>query len=262
MRGCVPDADCAGAGAGRPWRAAWIVRLQSAVRIADQLGMATISAFRSALCLLATVSAMLAAAPALSQDLRAPHPVAYYDVETVVREAHALDPQWRRVAAVEERYVTESAPLRADVDELRTLLGASDANLSETQRRVFETQLAQRTIALLVLRTESMREVASVKHVAVGDVDRRIAATVARLAREKGYAVIIRTDADTRVLDEDAVDLTPQVVAELDRELTPASEPAPVPRDPQPLDPHLMRVQTCDADVSADVPCVNADAGS
>ena len=51
--------------------------------------MATISAFRTGLLLLATAS-VLVAAPASSQDLRAPHPVAYYDVETVVREAHAL----------------------------------------------------------------------------------------------------------------------------------------------------------------------------
>lgn len=223
--------------------------------------MATISAFRSGLLLLAAAS-VLAAAPASSQDLRASHPVAFYDVETVVREAHALDPQWQRVAAIEERYVAESSPLRAEVDELRTLLGARDANLSDTQRRVFETQLAQRTIALLVLRTEGMRDVAAAKSVAVGDVDRRIATAVARLAREKGYAVVIRTDADTRVLDEDAVDLTPQVVAELDRELMPVREPAPAPEEPQPDERHPMRVQACAAEVSAGVPCVDADAGS
>lgn len=223
--------------------------------------MATISAFRTGLLLLATAS-VLVAAPASSQDLRAPQPVAYYDVETVVREAHALDPEWQRVAAVEERYVAESATLRAEVNELRTLLGAPDANLSDTQRRVFETQLAQRTIALLVLRTDSMRDVAAAKSVAVGDVDRRIARTVARLAREKGYAVVIRTDADTRVLDDDAVDLTPQVVAELDRELTPAREPAPPAEEPQLDEQRLLRMQTCARDVSARAACADADSGS
>ena len=223
--------------------------------------MATISAFRAGLLLLAAAS-VLAAAPASSQDLRAAHPVAYYDVETVVREAHALDPEWQRVAAVEERYVAESASLRAEVNELRTLLGAPDANLSDTQRRVFETQLAQRTIALLVLRTDSMRDVAAAKSVAVGDVDRRIARTVARLAREKGYAVVIRTDADTRVLDDDAVDLTPQVVAALDRELTQTREPAPEPQEPQMDEQRLLRMQTCARDVSVGAACADADAGS
>ncbi|MFN8602045.1 MAG: OmpH family outer membrane protein [Candidatus Binatia bacterium] len=223
--------------------------------------MATISAFRTGLLLLATAS-VLVAAPASSQDLRAPHPVAYYDVETVVREAHALDPEWQRVAAVEERYVAESASLRAEVNELRTLLGAPDANLSDTQRRVFETQLAQRTIALLVLRTDSMRDVAAAKSVAVGDVDRRIARTVARLAREKGYAVVIRTDADTRVLDDDAVDLTPQVVAELDRELVQTREAVPEPQEPQMDEQRLLRMQTCARDVSVGAACADADAGS
>lgn len=223
--------------------------------------MATISAFRTGLLLLATAS-VLVAAPASSQDLRAPQPVAYYDVETVVREAHALDPEWQRVAAVEERYVAESATLRAEVNELRTLLGAPDANLSDTQRRVFETQLAQRTIALLVLRTDSMRDVAAAKSVAVGDVDRRIARTVARLAREKGYAVVIRTDADTRVLDDDAVDLTPQVVAELDRELVQTREAVPEPQEPQMDEQRLLRMQTCARDVSVGAACADADAGS
>ena len=223
--------------------------------------MATISAFRAGLLLLAAAS-VLAAAPASSQDLRAAHPVAYYDVETVVREAHALDPEWQRVAAVEERYVAESASLRAEVNELRTLLGAPDANLSDTQRRVFETQLAQRTIALLVLRTDSLRDVAAAKSVAVGDVDRRIARTVARLAREKGYAVVIRTDAGTRVLDDDAVDLTPQVVAALDRELTQTREPAPEPQEPQMDEQRLLRMQTCARDVSVGAACADADAGS
>ena len=223
--------------------------------------MATISAFRTGLLLLATAS-VLVAAPASSQDLRAPHPVAYYDVETVVREAHALDPEWQRVAAVEERYVAESASLRAEVNELRTLLGAPDANLSDTQRRVFETQLAQRTIALLVLRTDSLRDVAAAKSVAVGDVDRRIARTVARLAREKGYAVVIRTDADTRVLDDDAVDLTPQVVAELDRELVQTREAVPEPQEPQMDEQRLLRMQTCARDVSVGAACADADAGS
>ena len=223
--------------------------------------MATISAFRAGLLLLAAAS-VLAAAPASSQDLRAAHPVAYYDVETVVREAHALDPEWQRVAAVEERYVAESASLRAEVNELRTLLGAPDANLSDTQRRVFETQLAQRTIALLVLRTDSLRDVAAAKSVEVGDVDRRIARTVARLAREKGYAVVIRTDAGTRVLDDDAVDLTPQVVAALDRELTQTREPAPEPQEPQMDEQRLLRMQTCARDVSVGAACADADAGS
>ena len=223
--------------------------------------MATISAFRAGLLLLVAAS-VLAAAPASSQDLRAAHPVAYYDVETVVREAHALDPEWQRVAAVEERYVAESASLRAEVNELRTLLGAPDANLSDTQRRVFETQLAQRTIALLVLRTDSLRDVAAAKSVAVGDVDRRIARTVARLAREKGYAVVIRTDAGTRVLDDDAVDLTPQVVAALDRELTQTREPAPEPQEPQMDEQRLLRMQTCARDVSVGAACADADAGS
>ena len=144
--------------------------------------MATISAFRSALLLLATAS-VLAAGPAAADDLRSPRPVAYYDVDSVVREARALDPAWRRVAALEDGYVVESAPLRAEVDELRTLV--RDRSLPDAQRRVFETELAQRTIALLVLRTESMREIVREKAAVVGDVDHDITAAVARVARRR-----------------------------------------------------------------------------
>lgn len=259
MRGRVPDASAAGRRAGRPWRAAWIVRLQRAVRIADQDGMATISAFRSAAALLGTLL-VLAARPSAADPLRAPQPVAYYDVDAVVREAHALAPQWRRVAAVEERYVAESASLRAEVNELRTLL--ADRAVVDPQRRVFETQLAERTIALLVLRSDGMHEVAQAKASAVDDVEQRIAAAVARLARDEGYAVVIRTDRATRVLDDDAVDLTPRVIAELEREAGATQEtrePAPAPEEPRPSERRRTRTQSCAGDA---VDCVPRDAGS
>lgn len=73
---------------------------------------------------------------------------------------------------------------------------------------------------------------------------------------------MIRTDADTRVLDEDAVDLTPRVVAELDRELTPAREPAPEAREPQMDEQRLLRKQACARDVAARTACADADGGS
>lgn len=222
--------------------------------------MATISAFRSSLLLLVAAS-VLATVPAAAEDLRAPHPVAYYDVDSVVREARALDPAWRRVAALEDGYVAESAPLRAEVDELRTIV--RDRSLPDAQRRVFEAELAQRTIALLVLRTESMREIVRTKEAVVGDVDHDITAAVARVAREQGYVVVIRTDRDTRVLDEDAIDLTPHVVAELDRAAAAtrnAAVPAPAPQEPQPDERHRTRMQACAGDAAANAAC--ADAGS
>jgi hypothetical protein len=223
------------------------VRLQGAVRIADQPGMATISAFRSAVLLLVTMAVSVPAARAGDPvALRALQPVAYYDVDAVVREARTLDPAWRRVTAVEERYVAESAPLRSEIDELRTLL--EDRTLHDPQRRVFETQLAQRTIALMLLRTDSMRDMAAAKDVMVDDVEVRVAAAVARLAREQGHLVVIRTDRATRVLDADAIDLTAQVIAELEREAAdshPTREPAPAPQQPRPSEQRRTRLQTC-----------------
>ena len=249
-RSAPSAARAAPVGAGRPWRAAWIVRLQSAVRIADQLGMATIRVLRSAVLLLATLAIALPAAGAGPADtLRAPQPVAFYDVDVVVREAHALDPQWHRATAVEERYVAESAPLRSELDELRTLL--HDTSLRDPQRRALETQLAQRTIALLLLRADSMRDIAAAKEAVIDDVELRISAAVARIAREQGHLVVIRTDRATRVLDEDAIDLTPQVIAEIERtaaEARPTREPAPAPQEPRPSEQRRTRLQTCAAE--------------
>ena len=74
--------------------------------------------------------------------------------------------------------------------------------------------------------------------------------------------MVIRTDAGTRVLDDDAVDLTPQVVAALDRELTQTREPAPEPQEPQMDEQRLLRMQTCARDVSVGAACADADAGS
>lgn len=221
--------------------------------------MATISASRSALLLLVAAS-VLAAGPAGAADLRAQQPVAYYDADAVARDARALEPEWRRVAAVEERFVVESAPLRAEVDELRTLLG--DAALTDPQRRVFETQLAQRTIALLLLRADGMRDIAQAQGRVLDDVRSRITGAVARVARENGYLVVIRTDRATRVLDDDAIDLTPRVIAELDREAgstRETRESAPAPQEPQPGERRRTRMQSCSDDPVA---CASVDAGS
>jgi Skp family chaperone for outer membrane proteins len=221
------------------------VRLQNAVRIADQPGMATISAFRSAVLLLLTMVLSVSVARAESAaKQRTLQPVAYYDVDEVMREAHGLDPAWQRVAAIEERSAVESATLRSEVDELRTLL--ADETVRDPQRRVFETQLAERTIALLLLRSDSMRDIAAARLAVVDDVDLRIAAAVGRLAREQGHLVVIRTDRATRVLDADAIDLTSQVVAELGREVAdtrPTREPAPA--EPRPSEQRRTRLQAC-----------------
>ncbi len=221
--------------------------------------MATISGFRSAAFLLVTMI-LLGAGPSAADPLRAPQPVAYYDVDRVVREAQALDPQWREVAAVEERCDAESASLRAEVDELRTLL--ADRAVVDPQRRVFETQLAERTIALLVLRSDGMREIARARTTAIGDVERRINAVVGQLARDEGYTVVIRTDRATRVLDADAIDLTPRVIEAIDRTAAGTQEtrePAPAPQDPRPSERRRRALQSCGADAGA---CPPADAGS
>ena len=231
--------------------------------------MATIIASRSTrlhllLCCFATATA-LGPGRATAGDLRTPQPVAYYDVDVVARDARALEPEWRRAVAVEERLVAESAPLRAQVAELRTLLG--DAALADRQRRVFETQLAQRTIALLLLRADGMRDIAQAKALALDDVEERITAAVARVARENGYVIVIRTDRATRVLDRDAIDLTPRVIAELDRaagttQETRAPAPAPAPREPGLAERLRTRGQACDGPAAASAACASADAGS
>lgn len=221
--------------------------------------MATISAFRSAAFLLAMMI-LLGAGASAADPLRAPQPVAYYDVDRVVRDAEALGPETRQVAALEQRYDAEAAPLRAEVDELRTLL--ADRAVVDPQRRVLETQLAERTLALLILRTEGMREIARARTLAAtGDVERRIAAVVARLARDEGYLVVIRTDRATRVLDRDAIDLTPRVIEALDRTAgtQETREPVPVPQEPRPSERRRTRTQSCGADAVA---CTPVDAGS
>jgi hypothetical protein len=129
---------------------------------------------------------------------------------------------------------------------------------------VSETQLAQRTIALLLLRADGLRDIAYEKDRVLDDVRSRITGAVARVAHANGYLVVIRTDRVTRVLDADAIDLTPRVIAELDREVGATQEtrepaPAPAPQEPQPAERRRTRMQSCSDD---SVACASGDAGS
>lgn len=178
----------------------------------------------------------------------APPRVAFYDADAVLRDASTAATLRARLDGLQRRYDEAAAPLHGAIDELRVRV-AADRGLPDGERRALEAELAQRTIALLVLRTEAAREVRSAEDAAVDDLQQRMAAAVAQVAGERGLAVVIRADRATRVLDEDAVDLTPLVVARVDRDagvLRETREPEE-PRRPQPSERRRTRTQSCDA---------------
>jgi Skp family chaperone for outer membrane proteins len=208
------------------------------MRRADLLGMATYRIPRAVLVLGAL--SLTLAAPARGTatepiDGRAPT-VAYYDADAVLGATRTFAAEQSRLDRLAERYAADAAPLQAEVDELRARLRQS-VGWSEAVRRALQTQLAARTIALLVRRAEGARELAQVRHAQLAGAEQRIVATVARVAGERALAVVVRTNASTRVLDENAIDLTPLVIAALD------GQPSAPPRS-EPGERRRLRIQS------------------
>jgi len=143
-----------------------------------------------------------------------PRPVAFYDGEAVVARAATLVGADVRLARLVERHEAEVAALRDEVDALRDEL-AHAAVLPVAARREVEARLAQRTIALLVEQTEGEREIEDEERHLADGLRVGVASVVARVAHERDLPVVIRTNAHTRVLDRDAVDLTDAVLAAL-----------------------------------------------
>lgn len=187
--------------------------------------------------------ALALAAPgssAATQEQRAP--VAFYDAESVARGARALAPERVLLDETEARYAAEIDPLARAVHRLRAAV-VRGAGLPDAERRDLEARLAQSTIALIVARTEAAEEIALERDRLRASLERRVVPAVARVAREHGLAVVIRTDAATVVLDEDALDVTSLVIEALD-------ETREAPGVPSPRERRRARVQSCETGAS------------
>ena len=196
-----------------------------------------------ALTLLLAVPGRGAAEPLDARALRGPT-VAYYDADTVLDGTSAFAVERAGLDRLTERYESEAAPVRSEVDALRAELRQSVAWPAD-QRRDLETRLAGRTIALLVLRSEGAREIARARAALLAEEEQRVVRTVARVAGEHALSVVVRTNGSTRLLDQDAMDLTPQVIAALD------AESGAEPRRSAPSERRRMRLQSCAPDASA-----------
>jgi len=202
--------------------------------------MATIGPVLRRISLLVIALALAAPAVALAQQqLRAP--VAYYDADAVTRGARTLGAERSRLERVEARYAADLEPLARAVHRLRDAVVRGRA-LPDDERRELEARLAQATIALIVARAEAGEEIAHERDVLRASLEQRIVPAVARVARERGLTVVIRTDAATAVLDEDALDVTALVIGSLDETET---REAPSPRERR-----RTRTQSCETVVA------------
>lgn len=151
----------------------------------------------------------------LPAQARPGRPVAFYDGDVVLARAAAVAGEDARLVQLVERHAAESATLRRDVDALRAELAAS-AELPFAAQRELEARLAQRTVALMVAETEAAEEIERERSRIVDRLEGNVATLVARIAREHDLPVVVRTNRYTVLLDEDAVDLTGEVLAALD----------------------------------------------
>ncbi len=175
--------------------------------------MTTIAPLRHRFVLLAAATAvLLSSLPAQATPGR---PVAFYDGDVVLARAAAIAGADARLVQLVERHAAESTTLRRDVDALRAELAESAERPFAVQREL-EARLAQQTVALVVAETEAAEEIERERRRVVERLEGNVAALVARIAREHELPVVVRTDRYTRLLDEDAVDLTDEVLAALD----------------------------------------------
>lgn len=203
--------------------------------------MATIGAVLPRIFLLATALAVVIPGASRAQELRPA--VAFYDAGAVLRTTGAFAPARERLLQLVERRDAENALLQRDVVGLRDAV-TRGRDLPDSERRELEARLAQSTIALLVARTEGAREVARERADLLERLESSIVPAVARVARDQGLAVVIRTNEATVVLDDDALDVTALVIDALD-------DARQAPEGPTPSEKRRTRVQSCDAGTDA-----------
>lgn len=191
--------------------------------------------------LVASTTLLANALTASADTAAARRPVGFYDADAVLRAAARTLPETAALDELLASYEAEAAPLQREVDELRAQVSAARES-GDADRRTLETQLAHGTIALLIVRAEAREEAAALQEQMRDQLDHRIAAVTSRVASELDLPVVIRTDRFTRVLDEDAIDLTPQIVAAFGRAAIDQ------PRDEAPSERRRTRLQACAPD--------------
>jgi len=199
--------------------------------------MATIGPVRRRLLFLAGV--LLPAVSGLAHAGEPRAPVAYYDAGVVMREARLFAAERAQLDRLVADRDAEVGPLERAVHRLRDAV-VRGRDLPDDERRDLEARLAQSTIALMVARVESAQEIARVRDDLFARLDDGIVAAVARVASERGLAVVIRTDESTSVLDEDAIDVSALVIDTLDETREAPAQPAPGER-------RRTRTQSCEA---------------
>ena len=161
------------------------------------------------------------------QPAATPSKIAVLDLQRVLRDAVSVKDVNKQLATFREKFEATIKAERTALKEADQELGRQRQILSPEafadERRKFE----QKVRAAQLRADQRIRELEKVRNDAMLAVQRSLNGVVAGLAREKGFAMVIRSS-QTVVVDS-TLDLTNEVLARLDKELptVKVAEPKP-----------------------------------
>ena len=187
------------------------------------------SRLATALCLLAGVAA---ATPALAQVgpaspalFQAPGPatgrattsnlgIGIVSFDAVAQKSQIGQSAMKQLQALQTKRAAELQGMQTKLQTLRTQQQTQTAVLSDAAAATMERDISKLTRDLQFAQQEAEVEVQDLRDVLMRDLQRKVAAMVAQVAKEKGLLLVVQ--AETAVYIDPAVDLSDEVARRLD----------------------------------------------
>jgi outer membrane protein len=192
-----------------------------------------------ALAMALLAAASLGSVTAQQQEMR----IGIFDSQPVWQQTEEGKKMQAQLAAFRDTKLAEINSRETDLNKLKEKLRSQEVNLSDDKKNQMLKDIDQKTIDLKRLNDDASREMQSQFSDARDQFQKELFDVVAALGKEKKYTLIL--EKSIVVYNDDAVDITPEVVAKFnqmfkgDAGATPASKvkeikPPAEPKKPAP----------------------------
>lgn len=170
----------------------------------------TVSVPRLSALLLCGVVALGFAAPVVGQESVK---VAVIDVERILIESERGKAALQEIEALRRQKQEEGETRQQEITELRNRLSEGQLSLSQERLAELQKQLEERVIGLQRFQDDANRELSKKRNEVLDQIEQSVFPVINQIGQEGGYTLIFNKYNSGLVYADDAVDITPRVIA-------------------------------------------------
>ena len=174
----------------------------------------TVKTYHAALGILVVFGALLASPAALAQETSVK--IVVVDLERVVAQSAAGKALQAQLQKFQESVQAEGEQKAAAARDIRQRIADGANSLSEDKLNQLQKDLEDATIAMRRFQDDKQREGQKMQGEGLQQIERQLQPVFEKIRDDGGYDLIINNVAGVVVMANEKVDITAQVIAELD----------------------------------------------